>query len=382
MKNIILAIDSTSIVNTGGFTHLYHLIENFKKENHPEIKKILIYSSINVLDRLPVNDIIIRRSNFFLNRGKFFRLVFKLFIFDYFLKIDKVNFLLSLTGDYVGNFKPYVAISQNMLLYERQFWTEIKVLKEKIKLWINYRSQKKCFKSANGIIFISRYAQNYISKELNLKSKPNRIIHHGSSLIFFNYNFKKLKKKSLSNSFNFIYVSTIHVYKNQWNVIDAIWNLRQSGLDLTLTLIGPIIFAPSGRKLLKKIKEKDPDNQFITYIQEVPYEKLPNYYSKHDAIIYASTCENMPNILIESMASGLPIACSNKMPMPEFLGSGGYYFDANSIDSIISAIKELLNDKNPIIKIEQNIEFIKKLKWEETSIKTFNFIEDLTKTYV
>ena len=58
------------------------------------------------------------------------------------------------------------------------------------------------------------------------------------------------------------------------------------------------------------------------------------------------------------------------------------YFDANSIDSIISAIKELLNDKDPIMKIEQNIEFIKNLKWEETSKKTFNFIEHLANTYV
>ena len=33
----------------------------------------------------------------------------------------------------------------------------------------------------------------------------------------------------------------------------------------------------------------------------------------------------MPNILIESMGSGLPIACSEKMPMPEFLGDDGIY---------------------------------------------------------
>tara|TARA_B100001175_G_C19514562_1_gene646392 strand:+ start:2792 stop:3940 length:1149 start_codon:yes stop_codon:yes gene_type:complete len=382
MKKIIISIDSTSIVNTGGFTHLYHLIVDFKKEKHPEIEKLLIYSSKNVLDRLPDYDFIIKKSHYFLNRGKFFRLLFQLLFFDYFLKKNKVNFLLSITGDYVGNFRPYVGISQNMLLYEREFWKEIKGLKEKIKLWINYNRQKKCFKSAKGIIYISRYAKEYISNELNLKIKPSKIIHHGSSPIFVNKNFKKLKQKNIAYKFNFIYVSTIHVYKNQWNVIDAIWSLRQSGFDLSLTLIGPIIYAPSGRKLLKKIKEKDPNNQFITYIPEVPYEKLPSYYSNHDAIIYASTCENMPNILIESMASGLPIACSNKMPMPEFLKSGGYYFNANSIDSIIRAIKELLNDKQPILKIEQNLEFIKNLKWEETSKKTFNFIKYIANTNV
>ena len=382
MKKIILAIDSTSIVDTGGFTHLFHLISNFRKENHPDIEKILIYSSKKVLDRLPDNDFFLKKSNFLLNKGKFFRLIFKVFIFDFYLKNNKVNFLLSITGDYIGNFKPYIGISQNMLLYEREFWREIKGLKEKIKLWINYKSQKKCFKSAKGIIFISRYAEKYISKELNLENKPSKIIYHGSSPQFLNKNFKRLKKKNLTKRFNFIYVSTIHVYKNHCNVIDAIWNLRQRGLDLTLTLIGPIIYVPSGRELLKKIKEKDPKNQFITYIEEVPYEKLPTYYSNHDAIIYASTCENMPNILIESMASGLPIACSNKMPMPEFLKSGGYYFEANSIDSIMRALKDLIIDKEPILKIEKNIEFIKNLKWEETSKKTFNFIVDLANNNV
>ena len=67
MKNIILAIDSTSIVDTGGFTHLYHLIENFKKENHPEIKKIIIYSSKKVnkqfIDKHDIDEVIISIQN-------------------------------------------------------------------------------------------------------------------------------------------------------------------------------------------------------------------------------------------------------------------------------------------------------------------------------
>ena len=37
MKKIIIAIDATSIVNTGGFTHLYNLIENF---DNKEVAKI------------------------------------------------------------------------------------------------------------------------------------------------------------------------------------------------------------------------------------------------------------------------------------------------------------------------------------------------------
>ena len=85
----------------------------------------------------------------------------------------------------------------------------------------------------------------------------------------------------------------------------------------------------------------------------------------------------MPNILIESMASGLPIACSDKEPMPEFLKTGGYYFNANSVNSIAQAIINLIGDKDYIKKINKNLNEVKKLKWEETSKKTFSFITDL-----
>ena len=85
----------------------------------------------------------------------------------------------------------------------------------------------------------------------------------------------------------------------------------------------------------------------------------------------------MPNILIESMASGLPIACSDKQPMPEFLKTGGYYFNANSEDSIRQAILNLIEDPDPFKKTKQNLDEVKKLKWEDTSKKTFSFITDL-----
>ena len=379
MKKIIIAIDATSIVNTGGFTHLYHLIESFDKKFHPDINKIIIYSSKAVLDRLPDNEFIAKFSHFFLNRGKLFRLFFQLFILDFSLKRNKANVLLSTTGDYTGNFRPYVGISQNMLLYEKNFWKKIGSIKEKSKLFINYNRQKKCFKSASGIIFISKYAKDYITDELKIRETPSKVIHHGISSLFINVKSKKLQyKQNIESTLKLIYVSTVHVYKNQWNVIDAIWKLRQNGIKVSLTLIGPVIYAPSGEKLYSKMKEKDPKKEFIKYIPQVPHEQLPSYYLNHDAIIYASTCENMPNILIESMASGLPIACSDKQPMPEFLKQGGYYFNANSVDSIAQSIINLIEDKDPLEKIKQNLNEIRKLKWGETSKKTFNFITNLT----
>ena len=84
----------------------------------------------------------------------------------------------------------------------------------------------------------------------------------------------------------------------------------------------------------------------------------------------------MPNILLESMASGKPIACSNKQPMPEFLKDGGYYFNAKSVNSIFETLENLLNSLKKFEKLNKlNVQELKKYNWEETSTKTIDFIE-------
>ena len=71
----------------------------------------------------------------------------------------------------------------------------------------------------------------------------------------------------------------------------------------------------------------------------------------------------MPNILIESMASGLPIVCSDKQPMPEFLGKNGFYFNAKSVDSIVDAIERmLLNPTERYNTTSNNQKAVKKYK--------------------
>jgi glycosyltransferase involved in cell wall biosynthesis len=63
---------------------------------------------------------------------------------------------------------------------------------------------------------------------------------------------------------------------------------------------------------------------------------------KSDIFVFASSCENMPNTLIEGMAAGLKIACSSRGPMPEVLKDAGYYFDPESPVSISKAIEQII----------------------------------------
>ena len=377
-KPIKIGIDASNIGGGGGITHLNEILKAYDKEFFADkIAKIIVFGSSRTLNRLPNFSGLEKQTYRQLNRNVIWRLFFQIKIFDSEIKKLDIDILLSLTGDYIGSFKPLVGMSRNMLLYEREIWKQIKSPKEVIRFWLNYQKQKKCFKNSSGVIFISNYAKSFITSKLNLKNKEVSVIHHGISSMFIEENKKQYPISEYSNSkpYKLLYVSTVHVYKNQWNVVRAIGKLRSKGYPVTLDLVGGVIFEPAGELLLRTIEEVDKEKNFINYQGDVEHENIRQFYQRADGIIFGSTCENMPNILLESMASGSPIACSNKEPMPEFLKGNGFYFDALDVESITNSVeKMLLDQKSRTLMVKNNLAEIKNYSWKETSKNTFSNI--------
>ena len=83
----------------------------------------------------------------------------------------------------------------------------------------------------------------------------------------------------------------------------------------------------------------------------------------------------MPNILLEMMISGLPIACSNKGPMPEVLGKAGIYFSPEKPEDIIHALRKLI--ESPLLRMElaqASYERALVYSWQRCADETFRFI--------
>ena len=81
----------------------------------------------------------------------------------------------------------------------------------------------------------------------------------------------------------------------------------------------------------------------MTVLGNIDHDRLSEVLRDADVFVFASSCENMPNTLIEGMAAGLPIACSDRGPMPEILQDGGVYFPPDDVESIESAIRQILD---------------------------------------
>ena len=131
-----------------------------------------------------------------------------------------------------------------------------------------------------------------------------------------------------------------------------------------------------------KFHKIDPNSSWVRYNGEISHRELPSIYHNASLGVFASSCENLPNILIEMMGSGLPIACSNKGPMPEVLGNGGVYFDPTNVVDIESAIQRLINDPELRAKIA-NVSFLmaNQYSWHDCADKTFRFLADVFSKY-
>lgn len=302
------------------------------------------------------------------------------------IELNKKNcdILLNVDAGSVCQFKPYVTMSRDMLSYEPGQMNKYGYTFSFLRLIAIKYIQNSSLKNSTGAIFLTRYAARIIQQSSGL-IKNIAFIPHGVSDKFRVKAARKVFPKKKDRSIRCLYVSNIAPYKNQWHVIRATKILRDKGfnLELTLTCGGFDDGHEASMDLLKKeLIISDPSNTFVKIIGFVNQDKLPNLFKKADIFIFASSCENMPNTLIEAMSSGLPIACSNKGPMPEILKNAGAYFDPENPKMIARAMKKLITDEKFRLKVaEESLILSKMYSWKRCSEETFTFINKVAKKY-
>ena len=155
---------------------------------------------------------------------------------------------------------------------------------------------------------------------------------------------------------------------------EAVLRLREEGLNIAVDLAGPS-YPPAMRKVEAVLARHPNARDAVTLLGPVAHRDLPALYARADAFVFASTCENMPNILIEAMAAGLPIACSQSAPMPAILQDGGVYFDAEDPASIADALRSLASD--PALraaKAARAFELASAFSWSRCAADTFSLV--------
>ena len=141
-----------------------------------------------------------------------------------------------------------------------------------------------------------------------------------------------------------LYVSTLDVYKSQIEVVKAFAILKKKLKEpYKLFLVGPT-FTPYENKVRQLIDELRLQ-EIVVLTGQVGKQELANLYAGAEVNIFASQTENCPYILLEAMAAGKPLACSNRPPMPEVAKDAAIYFDPTRPEDICKALFNLLTDQ-------------------------------------
>jgi glycosyltransferase involved in cell wall biosynthesis len=248
-------------------------------------------------------------------------------------------------GTYLGRFHPFVTMFRNMLPFDAVERRRYGLSKMGLKLEILRLTQRATFRRADGVIFLNAHARDVIRDAGAATARHQAVIPHGLDDRFFAEPKPQESMGAYSEArpYSWLYVSAIHDYKRPWNVAEAVAALRAAARPVTLDIVGPP-YPAAMRRLQQTLDRLDPPGAFIRVTRGVSHADLPRYYRKADAFVFGSACENMPNSLLEAMAAGLPIASSNRPPMPAILGDGGVYFDPDSPAAVADAMIRLMDD--------------------------------------
>ncbi|MBV9551133.1 MAG: glycosyltransferase family 4 protein [Alphaproteobacteria bacterium] len=250
--------------------------------------------------------------------------------------------LLNTDAGSICRFRPAVVMSRDMLSYEPGEIQRYGVSKARLRLIALRHVQNASLRFADGAIFLTRHAASVIQRHTG-PLRNVRIIPHGVSDVFKAVTPRRNAPADASRPIEILYVSNAAMYKHQWHVVRATGLLRARGHNVTLRLVGGGT-GPAKRRLDAEIARTDPGGAFVTALDFAPAANLPGELANADLFVFASSCENMPNTLVEAMASGLPIACARRGPMPEVLADGGVYFDPEIPETIADAVERLIRD--------------------------------------
>lgn len=372
-----LGIDATNIRLGGGVTHLSQLLQ----AGNPiaaGISQVTVWASQSTAAALPERPWLVKVSLPWMDASLPRRLLGQQFKLPRELKAAGCDVLFSPGGTLpFWLHLPAVTMSQNMLPFEpfeaARFgrWSLMR-----LKMRMLRYSQSRSFRRADGLIFLTHYAETIVARVLGGISCPRELISHGIEQRFQQQPRpqRPLSECSTDDPFRVIYVSILMPYKHQMEVARAAYQLRAEGVPIEMQFIGAS-WGDYGRQFRVLLNGLDPRHEFLLWAGASPFDALHSLYKSADAFVFASSCENLPNILIEAMAAGLPIVSSDCGPMPEVLGDAGVYFEPTIPSSIANALRRMAGDHSLRTTLS-NLAWKKATKytWEKCAQDTFKFI--------
>ena len=242
-------------------------------------------------------------------------------------------------------------------LVKKLYWLGLRVM-----TWLSLTRCKRA-------IAVSKYAEQSLTLGLGKKfSDKVQVIYHGVQNIFL-VNLNQRREKFI------LVVSDIYIQKNIHNLLLALAKIQSKFPTVKLKIAGSPIDTDY-LKSLDMIIEENNLHEAVEFLGRKNPRELVLLYQKCQIFIFPSTIETFGNPLLEAMACGAPIACSNTAAMPEIAKDAALYFNPAEPDDIARKIIQLTEDKALLESLsKKSLARAELFSWAVTAEKTIEVIK-------
>ena len=115
----------------------------------------------------------------------------------------------------------------------------------------------------------------------------------------------------------------------------------------------------------------------------VNFDKVPQYFHQIDVLVLPTETtkrvrEQFGRVLVEAMASGIPVIGSTCGAIPEVIGDAGLVFREANAESLAGALRQALSDKALRERVaEAGLARVERYSWERVAEKTYQLYKDV-----
>ena len=237
---------------------------------------------------------------------------------------------------------------------KRGYWFAVKLLTQL------------CFSTCRRAIVVSGHAAKTFLTVFHLDSDPRlSVVHHGVSSAFH-----PPADDGTRIPLRLLAVSDVYVQKNLETLLRALALLRPNYPGLHLQIAGRELdpaYADGLRSLCVQLNIADS----VSFLGGQPPEQVAELYRKAFIFIFPSLVETFGNPLVEAMASGIPVVCTDAAAMPEVTGGGALLTRPRDDTHMAEQIARLLDDRDLWREMSaKGLGRAKDFSWQKTAERT------------
>ena len=170
-----------------------------------------------------------------------------------------------------------------------------------------------------------------------------------------------------------LFVGTLQPRKNLIRLIEAFSNLQSPISNIQLIIAGKKGWLYE--ETFRQVEELGLEWK-VVFTDYAPEGDLPALLSGASLFVFPSLYEGFGLPVLEAMACGTPVVCSNVSSLPEVAGEAAILVDPLDVEELATAMERVLGDEELRAELtERGFEQARRFSWEKCARQTLDVLE-------